>query len=144
LANYQPIILGKRLPQHIIDKVAEKLMEDGAWLTEIGFASESMKSDMVTFGFPFVLGRVVAPQNMILSVGLQAAGKQEEAEIAARRFCDHVSREGFALGFAPYNYYKHNGEKADQQTVPSMSDCWMWSSWTANCFLTLVTGFIGK
>ncbi|MDR1217465.1 MAG: hypothetical protein LBJ99_02640, partial [Oscillospiraceae bacterium] len=115
LACYQPIMLGKRLPQAIIDKVAEKLTRDGEWLTEIGLASESMKSPLTTFGISFVCGRVVAPQNMILTVGLQAAGKHSEASAIARRFCDQVSREGVILGFAPYDYYPLTGKKADQQ-----------------------------
>ena len=143
LANYQPIILGKRLPQHIIDKVAEKLTMEDYWLTGIGLASESLQSGRATFGHSFVRGRVIAAQNMILTVGLQAAGKQKEAEIIARRFCDHVSREGIILGYAPYNYLKHNGEKSTQQIPPHPTDGWSWSSWCANCFLTMVTGVIG-
>ena len=144
LSDFQPIMLGKRLPQHIIDKVAEKMVAEDQWLTHIGLASENMQSENQTFGVSFVLGRVVGPQNMIISVGLQAAGKQKEADIVARRFCDHVSREGIILGYAPYNYYKHNGEKAKQQRPPIQADAWPWSPWTANSFLTMVTGVISK
>jgi len=142
LANYQPIILGKRLPRHIIDKIAEKLTEEGHFLTEIGLASESMRSELATFGISFVCGRVVGPMNMILAVGLQAAGKQREAEMIARRFCDHAGREGIILGYAPYNYYKRNGAKADQQIPPHPADGWPWSSWSASCCLTMITGIM--
>ncbi|MDR0819800.1 MAG: hypothetical protein LBN43_09560 [Oscillospiraceae bacterium] len=144
LACYQPIILGKRLPQNIIDKVAEKVTEEGALLTDIGVASESAQSPTATYGVSFVCGRVVGPQNMIITVGLQAAGKQKEADLIARRFCDQASREGIILGYAPYNYYKHNGEKAAQQVPPHPADGWPWSSWSANSFLTMATGIIGK
>ena len=144
LANYQPIILGKRLPQHIIDKIAEKLTLEDHWLTDIGLASESMQSELATFGISFVCGRVVGPMNMIMTVGLQAAGKQKEADMIARRFCDHVNREGIILGYAPYNYYKWSGEKAAQQVPPHAADGWAWSSWCANSYLTMVTGVIGK
>jgi hypothetical protein len=145
LAGYQPIMLGKRLPQSIIDKVAEKLVTEGQWLTEIGLASESMQSKLVTFGLgSFACGRVVGPQNVILTVGLEAAGKQKEAELIARRFCDLVKREGIMLGYSPYNYFKHNGEKAPQQIPPYHCDGWPWSPWTAACFLTMVTGIIGE
>ncbi|MDR3209353.1 MAG: hypothetical protein LBT36_01820 [Oscillospiraceae bacterium] len=143
LACYQAIILGKRLPREIIDKVAEKLTEDGQWLTEIGLASENVNSPFATFGISFVCGRVVGPQNMILTVGLQNAGKQAEAELIARRFCDHVAREGVVLGYAPYNYHKRDGSLAEQQSANSMMDGWPWSSWTANCFLTMSTAVIG-
>jgi hypothetical protein len=144
LSCYQPIILGKRLPQEIIDKVAEKLTEEGGFLTEIGLASESMKSDRITFGESFTSGRVIAPQNMILTVGLQAAGKQKEADLIARRYCTHAQNEGIILGYAPYNYYKFNGAKADQQIPPHFADGWPWSSWGSNCVLTMSTGVIGK
>ena len=144
LACYQPIILGKRLPAHIIDKVAEKLTTEGELLTEIGLASESMKSDRVTFGVSFVCGRVVGPQNMILTVGLQAAGKQKEAELIARRFCDHAEREGVILGYAPYDYFPLSGEPAPDQPYPIVTDGWPWSSWTANCVLTMLGSIIGK
>ena len=142
--SYQPIILGKRLPQEIIDKVAEKLTAEGEILTEIGLASDSMKSALVTFGVSFVGGRVVGPQNMILTVGLQSAGKQKEADMIARRFCDHVKREGIILGYAPYDYYPLTGEKAEEQIPPAITDGWPWSSWTANCFLTMVGSVIGE
>lgn len=144
LANYQLIILGKRLPQRIIDKVAEKLTMQDHWLTDIGLASESMQSELATFGISFVCGRVVGPMNMILTVGLQAAGKQKEADMIARRYCDHTKREGIILGYAPYNFYKHNAAKADQQVPPIPTDGWPWSSWSANSFLTMATSVIGK
>jgi hypothetical protein len=144
LANYQPIILGKRLPQNIIDKVAEKLTIEGQWLTDIGLASESMMSERATFGISFVCGRVVGPQNMILTVGLQAAGKQKEADMIARRYCDLNKREGIILGYAPLNYYKHNGAKAAQQIPPTFMDGGPWGAWSANCVLTMATAIIGK
>lgn len=39
---YLPIILGKRLPGHIIDKVAEKLTDEKTFLSPIGLCGESM------------------------------------------------------------------------------------------------------
>lgn len=137
LACYQPLMLGKRLPQHIIDKCAERLMAEGEWLTEIGLASESMKSELVTFGISFVCGRVVAPQNMIMAVSLQAAGKQAEAEEVARRFCDNIKEQGIILGFAPYDHFPLTGEPAPDQPMPFATDGWPWTTWCANCFMTL-------
>ena len=144
LAGYQPIILGKRLPQHIIDKVAEKLTTEGEWLTEIGLASESMKSDQVTFGVSFVCGRVPGPMNMISTVGLQAAGKQKEAEMIAKRYCDQAGREGIVLGYAPYDYFPLTGDDAPDQPPPIITDGWPWSSWPANCVLTMLGNIVGK
>ncbi|MDR0859241.1 MAG: hypothetical protein LBN97_09455 [Oscillospiraceae bacterium] len=139
LASFQPIILGKRLPQNIIDTVAERLLTPGEWLTEIGLASESMTSEMVTFGISFVCGRVVAPQNMIISVGLASAGKLEEAREVARRYCDNVKEKGMILGFAPYDHFPLTGEPAPDQPMPFATDGWPWTTWCANCFMTMAS-----
>ena len=100
-------MLGKHLPQHITDKIAEKFVEEGKWLTEIGLASESMESAEVRLApsvprhyASFTSGRIIGSLNLILTVGLQAAGKQNEAELIARRFCNHLNREGIILGYA--------------------------------------------
>jgi hypothetical protein len=84
---YEPIMLGKRLPQHIIDKVAEKLTDETPFLSPIGICGESMLSPLSGYGNRFILGRVVAPVNMILTLGLP--WRQEEgSDHDCRRFCD--------------------------------------------------------
>ena len=54
---YLPIMLGRHLPQHIIDKVAEKLTDETAFLSPIGLCGESMKSPLSGYGNRFILGR---------------------------------------------------------------------------------------
>jgi len=144
LANYQPIMLGRRLPQEIIDKCAEKLTEENQWLTEIGLASENVNSPIAHYGIGFVSGRVIGPQNMIITVGLRSSGKLEAADMIARRFCAHADREGVILGYAPYNYMPATGEAAAQQVPPTPADGWPWSSWTANSIITMLTGVMLK
>lgn len=132
---YEPIILGKRLPQHIIDTVAEKLTDETTFLSPIGITGESMQSPLSGYGNRFILGRVVAPINMLLTLGLSMAGKKKEAAMIARRFCDQISKKGVILGFAPYDYYPLTGEKVpdliDFEDVPVPSDGWPWSGWSA-------------
>ncbi len=132
---YLPIMLGRRLPQHIIDKVAEKLTDETAFLSPIGLCGESMKSPLSGYGNRFILGRVVAPINMILTLGLSMAGKKAEAAMIARRFCDHIAEKGIILGFAPFDYYPLTGEKVPDldefQNMPVPSDGWPWSGWSA-------------
>ena len=114
---YEPIMLGKRLPQEIIDKVAEKLTDEKTFLSPIGITGESMMSPLSGYGNRFILGRVVAPLNMILTLGLSKAGKKKEAAMIAKRFCDRIDQDGVILGFAPYDYYPLTGEK-----VPDLID----------------------
>ncbi|MDR2360903.1 MAG: hypothetical protein LBD85_06470 [Oscillospiraceae bacterium] len=144
LATLQPIMLGKRLPQSIIDKVAANLTKEGEWLTPIGLASESLKSPKLGLAHQFTLGRVIAPQNMILTVGLFTAGKEAEARLIAERYLNNIRDKGMILGFSPIDKYPDNhesqaGEWIDLDLPPIASDPWPWSTWTANCFLTMAS-----
>jgi hypothetical protein len=140
---FQPIMLGGRLPRHIIDKVAETLTEEGNFLTEIGLATESLRSPLCDYSAnTFIAGRVVAPPHMSMTVGLNAAGKKKEAALISRRWCDNVAEKGVILGFAPYEYYKLTGEKANITHGPVASDGWSWSPWAACCTLMMITAII--
>ncbi|NLM52333.1 MAG: hypothetical protein GX197_05880, partial [Firmicutes bacterium] len=87
-------------------------------------------------------GRVVAPPHLILTTGLNLAGKKKEAALIARRFCDHVKEKGVILGFAPYDYYPLTGEKAKIYNGPIASDGWSWSTWCACSVLMMITSII--
>jgi hypothetical protein len=143
LACYQPIMLGDRLPQHIIDKVAERLTEEGDFLSEIGLCTESLKSPLCDYGAnTFVSGRVVAPPHQFMTVGLNLAGKKKEAALIARRWCDNVDKNGIILGFAPYEYYKLTGKKANITYGPVASDGWSWSPWASAATMIMITKII--
>ncbi len=144
VACYQPIILGKRLPQDIIDKVTEKLLEEDNFLTAIGLASESLNSTNITYStHSFVHGRVVAPVQLFLCAGLNLAGKKKEAAYIAKRFCDHADVHGCILGYPPRtDTYKATGKPIYIQPGPIASDGWPWSSWCACSILTLITCII--
>lgn len=141
--NYQAILLGDRLPPHIIDKIAEKLTAEGEFLSPIGLCTESMKSPLCTWGHSFVRGRVIVAVNMILSVGLHLAGKKKEASMIARRICDKIKQDGMILGFAPpYSHYPLTGAKVELDVPPLVTDPWPWNTWAANCFLTMAASVI--
>ena len=144
IASYQPIILGKKLPQHIIDRLCEQLVEEEHFLTAIGLASESLRSDDCDYGTStFVHGRVVAPVQLFLCAGLNLAGKKKEAAMIARRFCDHVRQKGCILGFPPRtDYYAATGKPVYITPGPVASDGWPWSGWNACSVLTLLTSVI--
>lgn len=143
LISYQPIILAKRLPQDIIDICAQKLTEEGHFLTEIGLATESLRSPLCDYGSStFISGRVVAPPHMFITAGLNQAGKKKEAALIARRWCDNVQEKGVILGFAPYEYYKLTGKKANVNHGPVASDGWAYSGWAAACTMMMITTII--
>ncbi len=92
---YRTIVLGKRLPQEIIDKIAADLSEEGNYLSPYGLLSQSFTSrDFSMNGYGN--GGPSASENLLIATGLYAAGKTELAKEIARRFCD-----GMKLGGSP-------------------------------------------
>jgi hypothetical protein len=88
IAAYQPIILGKRLPRKIIDKIAETVGDPKKFFTSRCFVSESLESPFYDVNGPFMMGMIIAPVQLMMIVGLYNAGKKELALEAARRWAD--------------------------------------------------------
>ena len=88
IAICQPIILGKRLPDDIIDKIAEMLGDPKKFFTSRGFVSESLASEYYDVNGPFMMGMIIAPVQLMITVGLYNAGKKELALESARRWCE--------------------------------------------------------
>ena len=123
IACYQPIILGKKLPEHIIDAITEAIMSD-EYLTDIGLVSEPITDENSKAQASYVSGQVIAPIQMLMSAGLVEAGKTEEAKRICRAFCDKMNESGVYLGFDP------NGKEPTGDYLP-------WASWGAACFLAM-------
>ncbi|MDR1570670.1 MAG: hypothetical protein LBS72_09310 [Oscillospiraceae bacterium] len=89
IAVYQPIILGKRLPQEIRDKIGKAVFNPDTFFTPGGIASESQLSPLydVTYG-SFMLGMILAPVQLMMTVGLYNAGQTEAALANARNICE--------------------------------------------------------
>ena len=142
LACYIPLMLGDKLPAEIVDKCAEVLTEEGNFLSCMGLCSESMRSPLCHWGWHFVLGRVIAPQQMYITVGLWLAGKKEEARLIARRWMDTVAEKGPRLGFAPYDEYP-DGRPAEMNMEPDAGDGWSWCGWGACNTMTMLQVIFG-
>ncbi|MCE5344424.1 MAG: hypothetical protein LLF96_12700 [Eubacteriales bacterium] len=89
IAVYQPIILGKRLPREIAEKIGKAVSRPDTFFTPFGFASESKASELydVTYG-SFMLGLLLAPVQLMMTVGLYDAGQKEVALANARNWCE--------------------------------------------------------
>jgi len=123
LACFQPIILGKKLPQHIIDTIARTVMSD-EYMTHIGLLSEPAGDSALMSEGSYLNGQVIAPIQMLMSAGLWEAGKKEEAKRICRAFCDKMNEGGLYLGFSP------DGDEPTGDYLP-------WASWGAACFLAM-------
>ena len=138
-AAYAPLLLGDRLPSEVVDRCVEALFEEGSFMTPMGLCSESMKSELCTWGGAhFVSGRVVAPVQMVISTGLMLAGRKEEARKIARAWCDTAAEKGVRLGFKPYEINPLTGLPAPAILEPQPSDSWSWASWSACCTMTML------
>ncbi len=97
---YVPLILGKRLPQEIIDKMTADLLVEGDYLTPNGLCVEKLDSDFFRLA-GFARGWNLPPSNIEILTGMYAAGKTEEAKMIARRYCEASVKWGMSLLLDP-------------------------------------------
>ncbi|MWV47266.1 hypothetical protein GRF59_27090 [Paenibacillus sp. HJL G12] len=98
LLLFVPILLGKRLPEHIRTALLDGLREENRFLTANGWATESISS---SYYQPdgYWRGPIWAPSTMLLVEGAAAAGDLELAREVSRRFCSMLNRSGMAENF---------------------------------------------
>jgi len=130
LCCYQPILLGKRLPQEIIDKMAADLAVEGDYLTPYGMATEKLSSPYVNVYTGWVAGPIIAPMMLQIVVGLAEAGKTELSKEIANRYCTTIAKGGFYHINNPYN-----GRGADKGRDGVLHQ--HWTSWSSSVFLML-------
>ncbi len=120
--GYVPLLLGKKLPAEIRQKLIDGIKLEGHLLTPFGFTNEDRTSpDFNTESY--TRGSVWAPVNLILIDGLMASGENNFAKEVARRYCIHLTKIGFPEKF---NALTGNSENDRAYT------------WTPGVFLTLV------
>lgn len=98
LLLFVPILLGKRLPEHIRTALLEGLRDESRFLTSNGWATESVSSPYYKPD-GYWRGPIWAPSTMLLVEGVAAAGDKELAMEIAQRYCRMVSLSGMAENF---------------------------------------------
>jgi putative isomerase len=102
LINLIPIVLGKKLPVAIRQKIISDIKNDG-YMTEFGLASESTRSLLFnTHGIkevPYWRGAIWAPSTYLIVYGLKASDEKEFAIQIMKQFCDLCVKSGFAENF---------------------------------------------
>lgn len=97
LMSYLPLVLGKKLPKPIADKMIKDLKTEG-YFTSIGLASENPNSTLYNAD-SYWRGPVWAPTTLIIASGIFEYGDQEFAREIAKRFCDNCTVNGFAENY---------------------------------------------
>ena len=117
---YLPLVLGKRLPQDVIDKMTADLLVEGDFLTPFGLCVEKLESEFFRLS-GMSRGWVLPASNLLILTGMYNAGKVTEAKMIARRYCDACAKWGISMLLDPI------------RGTPNGFAC----SWSANTFLVL-------
>ncbi|MCQ2511914.1 MAG: hypothetical protein MJ092_00785 [Lachnospiraceae bacterium] len=105
ITDYMPIILGKKLPQEIIDKMTADLLVEGTFLSNVGLATEKITSDQFRQA-GFSRGFALPQANLMILTGLYMAGKKDEAKMIATRYSNGMINRGIAQFLNPVNEWK--------------------------------------
>ena len=99
ICNYIPIILGRRLPRSIIEKMTRDLMNPDKFYTDHGFRSESLDSPLYdpSSPGPFALGMCMAVSQLLMTVGLYEAGEKDAALQNAKNWCELSLQRGYPV-----------------------------------------------
>ncbi|MBR4692933.1 MAG: hypothetical protein IKP17_09255 [Oscillospiraceae bacterium] len=126
LPIFGALILGKRLPQDILEKTVDFIWKNG-FITPFGFASESPESPYFNHGF--TAGSVIVPAQLIFCLALEAAGKPELAKEMGLRYARTLRDNGM---FHIHNALTGAGERG---LVAFGEKQLFWSSWASSCYL---------
>ncbi|MBB6730631.1 amylo-alpha-1,6-glucosidase [Cohnella zeiphila] len=100
LLHWMPVILGAKLPQPIVKRMAHMLGPKGPFLTDWGLATEQPASEYYeTDGY--WRGPIWAPVTYIAASGLADAGEGELAREIGRRFLRLCAHSGLAENYDP-------------------------------------------
>lgn len=97
LVGFIPLVLGRRLPGEIAQKMIDEL-QSGGWLTNWGPATESTRSPLYEAD-GYWRGPIWAPTTMLLWDGLRQQGETGLAAELARRFMTLCETSGMAENF---------------------------------------------
>lgn len=98
LLPFIPIILGKRLPSDVRNKLIQGLTEPGRFRTTHGYATESLTSKYYTTD-GYWRGPIWAPATMLLAEGLDSIGEHALARKVREDFCRMAQQSGMYENF---------------------------------------------
>ncbi len=133
ISFYMTLLLGRRLPEQIVEKCVARLFRPGGFDSPIGLTSEPM--DAETFRGGFSSGSVITPAQFFLCIALEACGRRDLAERVAARYCAALREHGF------FHIYNAVSGLEDRSLTAYGERRLFWSSWTSSCYLFLADRF---
>lgn len=125
LLPYISILLGKKLPQQIQEKMLAVLKSD-RFLTEFGFATESPASSLYEPD-GYWRGPIWPPSTLPIVKGIESCGDSAFAKKVAEKYCKMAGKNGFAENF--------NALTGEALRDPAYT-------WASSVYLTLVYQYL--
>ena len=133
IALYMPLLLGERLPQEIIERSIETMIEQ--FYTSYGLASEALGSD--TFRNGFTQGSIITPAEFLSCLALEACGRTDLAKKVAEGYCKAMKEHGF------FHIFNALTGKEDRSLTAFGEKGLFWSAWASSCYFFLADRYCG-
>ncbi|MBQ4040746.1 MAG: hypothetical protein IJO77_08365 [Oscillospiraceae bacterium] len=126
---FTPLIIGKYLPQEVIDTVTADLFREDIHITKYGVPSEALDSPY--FEHSWSRGTIQAPTTWLVAAGLAACGKKDEARDVAQRYAKTLRDFGL--------YHMHDPIMGfgDDRAI-GVNSVQHWAAWSAAIYIALV------
>ncbi|SHH99480.1 Trehalase [Sporobacter termitidis DSM 10068] len=126
---YLPLVLGKKLPQEVIDKSLAYIFGPDGFDTPYGLATESPASDYFAHGF--TKGSVITPAEFLMCLAFEACARSDLARAVAVKYCAALREHGF--------FHIHNAltGKEDRSLTAFGERGLFWSAWSSSCYFFL-------
>ncbi len=132
LPQYCALLLGKRLPQEIIDRSVEIIFREPGFMTPFGLATENTTSPFFK-AEGWCSGGIATPIPAMLVPALEECGKPELARKVAIQYLDLINEAGL---FHMIDAVR--GKKNENRVMTLRGERELFNSgWTAGCFIFL-------
>ncbi len=129
LTLWLPALLGRRLPEEVLERTIAHILRPGGFRTPNGYATEALDSPWLRHGFS--AGSVITPTHFFVPMLLENCGRAEEARDAALSYCRTLMRSGF------FHICNALTGREDRSLTAFGEKQLFWSAWTSSCFLFL-------
>ena len=133
LSLHLPLILGRRLPDEVIEKSIANLFREGGFNSPYGITSEAMDSKYFHHGF--AAGSVITPAHFFFCMALDDCGRHDLAVEIANKYCRTLKEHGF--------FHINNAltGREDRSLTAFGERGLFWSAWTSSCYLFLASRY---
>ncbi|MDR0470022.1 MAG: hypothetical protein LBH09_08630 [Peptococcaceae bacterium] len=131
MAPFCALVLGKRLPQTIIDRSIEIICKE-PFDTPYGLGSERLDSPWFRHGW--CQGSIATPMQFLMSLAFESCDRHDLAEKVAHKYMDTLINHGLYHIHNPFSgsvEYGENGRKFYEE------ENLFFSGWTAGCYIYL-------